>query len=41
MNDKLARWLSRINQTPTEDDTEYEEYLEMLIESRILERGVS
>ena len=41
MNDKLSRWLSRITQTPTEDDVDYEEYLEMLIESRILERGVS
>ena len=41
MNDKLAKWLSRITQTPTEDDMDYEEYLEMLIESRILERSVS
>lgn len=39
MNDKVKRWLERISQTP--DDKEYEEYIEMLVECRIIEEVAS
>ena len=41
MNDKLTRWLSRINQIPSADDPEFEDYIEMLVESRIIEEVAS
>ena len=39
MDDKLQRWVERINQTPDYD--EYEDYLEMLAECRIIEEVAS
>ena len=39
MNDKVTRWIERISRTP--DDKEYEDYIEMLVESRIIEEVAS
>lgn len=41
MNDKLARWITRINQKPSEQDPDYEDFIEMLVECRIIEDVVS